>query len=221
MYIFYIKEYKCIFIVYSRCWSKTIINWIAELNNINPRPNNHNEASLNKDMCLNTFDDNYIKEFIKDYSVYIMIRSQYDRLISSTIAHHVHDNLTFLEFIKNNKDWNFKYHSPLVEYIIKNNTNYKILHFENFQNNLKEIVEKHNIPLLPKGNQEFFYVNDLSNFKDKIYNIKFSEFIDTKTPYYKHFYNQELIDIVYKNFKIDFDLFGIPPNIEDLYPQNI
>jgi hypothetical protein len=198
-----------------------MINWIADLNHINPRPKTHNEAVINKDMCLNTFNDDYNIEFIKDYSIYIMIRNPYDRIFSIINAHNMHNDLTFLEYARNNKDWNFKYYYPLVEHIIKNNTNYKIIQFENFKNDLKEIVEKHNIPISYKGNQEYYYTNDLSMYKDKIYNIKLSNFTHGIVPYYKHFYNQEIINIIYKVFKIDFDLFNIQPNIDDLYPQDI
>ena len=56
MYILYSKEYKLIFIMFSRCWSKTMINWIGEINKIpeNER-NSHKKAAENKNMCLNKF----------------------------------------------------------------------------------------------------------------------------------------------------------------------
>ncbi len=54
MYFIYTKKYKCVFIVFSRCWSKTIIKWIADLEEIPISiPKLHNECVHNNNICMN------------------------------------------------------------------------------------------------------------------------------------------------------------------------
>lgn len=105
MYFLYTKKYKCIFIIFSRCWSKTMINWIADIEEIE-RPKNHDECIQNTNICMNNllnsniyvnkfykimenteenieenmvenivYVKNKIKELFVDYSIYFMVRN--------------------------------------------------------------------------------------------------------------------------------------------------
>ncbi len=248
MYFLYTKKYSCMFIVFSRCCSKTLISWIADLEEID-RPKNHNECIQNKNICM-SFDlynaysnprlnlDNErlqdlkkkyiseeeitnilriekIKELLKGYSIYIIVRNPLDRLLSATISHHCHDNYTYKEFvelfIKTGKLSDLKYSTDLIKLIIKN-IDHKILHFDKFEFEIKSIIKKHNIPINPGYNKEFNYIEP-DIIIDQIYNIKMVFFDDIYLPHYTYFYDKESINIVYEKFKEDFDLFGFKISI--------
>jgi hypothetical protein len=213
MYLFYFKNYNFVIITYSRCWSKSLINWTAKIHNI--KINNHNEFIQNKNICLNTYSDNEIYNIIKTMHVYIIIRNPYERLVSSIISHHNNDNLSFLEFVDTHKDWNFKYSCPLIENIVKK-YNPVILKFENLDYELKNICLKYSINIPVIGIKETTYTNIFNN-TSPIYELKIKNFNDTM-PHYKHFYNQHIINKIYNIFKNDFDLFDININIEELKP---
>lgn len=206
MYILYSKEYKLIFIMFSRCWSKTMINWIGEINNIpeNER-NSHKKTAENKNMCLNSLNFTEMLELIdNNYKIYIMVRNPYDRLLSTTIAHKQHQHMTYKEFINkyDNHDSIIMSH-PKVIFLMKNRE-YEILYFPNFYIKLEQIRIQYEIPNEIKGYQELRYTNDISSYNDNIYNLKLENFNNENIPYYTHFYNDELKNKVYKMFENDF-----------------
>lgn len=214
MYYVYFEKYNIIIITFSRCWSKTLINWVCALNNVVCRT--HDEFISNTIVCLNTVKN--IDDYLKKSEIYIISRNPYDRLVSTTLSHHCHDDKTFLEFVRTNKDWNFKCIQPDIEAIMEK-YNYTILYFENLKNDFQNICLKHKIETLPQGNLEFKYSN-ISNFKftEEIYNVKMGDFTD-RLPYYTYFYNQEIINKIYNIFKNDFEKLKIPINIGNLYPE--
>ena len=197
--------------MFSRCWSKTMINWIGEINNIpeNDR-NSHKKAAENKNMCLNSFSNLEILNLIDySYKIYIMVRNPYDRLLSTTIAHKQHEHMTFKEFV-------FKYdnHDSIVMshpkvLLLLNNRDCEILYFNNFKKKLEEIRYKLEIPNEIKGYQELKYNNDISKYEDNIYDIQLKNFKNNDIPFYKNFYNQEMKIKVYKMFENDFKNFII------------
>ena len=217
MYILYTKKYKCVFVMFSRCWSKTMINWIGDINNIpeNLR-NSHKKAAENKDMCLNSFTDNDMYDLINDdYRVYIMVRNPYDRLLSTTIAHRMHNNMSWSEFVnKYDNHHSIIMSHPKILNLMKKRK-YKILYFENFNKDLNNIKNELTIPHEIKGNQELFHDDDVDIFEDNIYDIKLGEF-QRHIPKFKYFYNEELQKKVYNMFKDDFINFKIPSNIDNL-----
>jgi hypothetical protein len=167
-------------------------------------------------MCLNTYTDDEIYDILKSCDVYVVIRNPYERIINSTIAHHSSDNLSFLEFVKTNNEWDFKYFTPLIEKIVKN-LNPTILNFENLTIQLNELRLKYNIDVLIDGQKETKWITSF-NYSKPIYELQLIEFIN-ECPHYKYFYNQYIINKIYNIFKEDFELFNIDINIDDLYPN--
>jgi len=210
MYILYSEEYKLVFIVFSRCWSKTMINWLGTINNINiENRKTHKIVAENIDLCLNSLTSNELLEKITDeYFIYIMVRNPYERLLSTTIAHKQHENLTFKEFV-----YKYDNHNEIIManekvLILMLNRNYKILYFENFKEDLNNVKEEHNIPYDINGKQELIYYNNISNYDNSIYNIKLKNF-KNKIPSYNHFYTDEMKERIYNMFQIDFLTFKI------------
>ena len=214
MYILYFKTYNFVIITYSRCWSKTLIKWISKIYNIDIKT--HGEFGKNKNICLNSYSVDEILNILNSCEIYIIIRNPYDRIINATISHHTVDNLSFLEFVETQKNWNFKYYSPLIDLIVKK-YNVNILKFENLQNDLLNLCMKYKIEIPIEGVKETKNIG-INNFSEPIYEMKLINFCKG-CPHYKYFYNQYIIDKIYSIFKIDFDLFNIDINIDDLYPK--
>jgi hypothetical protein len=215
MYILYCKDYKLAFIMFSRCWSKTMINWIGEVNNIpeNER-NSHRIAAQNKNMCLNSCNFSELLSTIDEtYFVYIMVRNPYDRLLSTTIAHKQHQHMTFKEFVNkyDNHDSIIMSHPKVL--LLKNNRNHKIIYFNNFYNELEQIRIKYDIPNEINGRKELNYTNDIERFSNNIYNIKLENFENNNVPYFKYFYDEEMKNKVYNMFEKDFLNFDISKDI--------
>lgn len=216
MYILYSKEHKLVFIMFSRCWSKTMINWIGELNNIpESERNSHKKAAENKNMCLNSYNFTEILNIVDDsYKIYIMVRNPYDRLLSTTIAHKQHQHMTFKEFVfkYDNHDSIIMSHPKVL--LLMNNRNNEILYFKDFKRKLQEIIVNHEIPLEIKGYQELRYNNDISKYNENIYDIKLENFTNDSIPYFYNFYNNEMKLKVYEMFKKDFINFKINPTLD-------
>ena len=51
MYILYSREYKCVFITFSRCWSKTLIKWVCAMNGV-VGAKTHAQATNNPKLSL-------------------------------------------------------------------------------------------------------------------------------------------------------------------------
>ena len=210
MYILYSEEYKLVFIVFSRCWSKTMINWLGNINNINiENRKTHKMVAENIDLCLNCLNtEELLKKVTEDYFIYIMVRNPYERLLSTTIAHKQHENLTFKEFV-----YKYDNHNEIIManekvLLLMLNRDCEILYFENFKDDLNKIKEEHNIPFEINGRQELMYENDISNYNSNIYDIKLKNF-KNKIPSYNHFYTNEMKERIYNMFQIDFLTFKI------------
>jgi len=210
MYILYSEEYKLVFIVFSRCWSKTMINWLGIINNINiENRKTHKIVAENINLCLNSLTTTELLEKVSDeYFIYIMVRNPYERLLSTTIAHKQHEDLTFKEFVYKYDNHNEIIMSNKKVLLLMLNRNCEILYFENFKEELNKIKEDNNIPYDINGIQELIYDNDTSNYTHNIYDIKLKNF-KNKIPCYKYFYTDEMKERIYNMFQIDFLSFNI------------
>lgn len=197
--------------MFSRCWSKTMINWIGEINNIpESERNSHKKVAENKNMCLNSYSSIEIMNIIDySYKVYIMVRNPYERLLSTTIAHKQHENMTFKEFIFKYDNHNTIIMSHPKVILFLNNRNCEILNFNDFKSKLEEIRVRNKIPYEIKGYQELKYDNNIKYYKNNIYDTKLKSFNNNSIPMYKHFYTNEMKQKVYQMFKEDFDNFNI------------
>lgn len=216
MYILYTKKYKCVFVMFSRCWSKTMINWIGEINDLPEETrNSHKKAAENKEMCLNSYSDSELYQIVDDtYQVYIMVRNPYDRLLSTTIAHRQHNHMTWKEFVnKYDNHHTIVMSHPKILNLMKKRK-HTIIHFENFKEELSRIREENNIPNEIKGHQELFHDDDADMYEDNIYDLKLENF-KRHVPPFRYFYNKELLTKVYNMFKDDFINFKIPSDINN------
>ncbi len=221
MLILYLNEYKCVFVVYSRCCSKSFMSFISKIKNIDIHV--HSECSKNKDICLNTLlNTDMLDDYINNYNIYFILRNPYDRVLSSTIAHQLFNDKSYKEVIKTLPDNYFdifKYYNESTAKLF-NSKNLHIINFENFIPEINKVMNLHNIPY------QFTFNKEINEYKDeevdlniKYYNNNLCNYIHKK-PNYKYFYDQEIIDKIYNNLKYDFEFFKIPKNIDDLIPNN-
>lgn len=153
----------------------------------------------------------------------IMVRNPYERFISNIISHGIFSDKSFIETInyyKENKCKQDNFYNEKTK-ILLSGKNVRILKFDNFKNELDDIFLKNNIPIKLRGKKENTWGKTIdSKFKNKnIYELKLSVFNNYKIFNYKYFYNQEIIDFVYNDFKNDFTYFGFEKNIDNLVPN--
>lgn len=224
MHIFLCEEYNCIFVVYSRCWSKTMIQFIKKLYNLDKNLN-HSTITLVKNICLNKCSYEELENIKDKYYIYFMVRNPYERFISDIIAHNLYNNKSFIEIINLFKEKNYDYPSFYNDStkILLEGKNVKILKFNNFQNELNDILIKHKFPIKIEGIKEFIWVekNNTEFHNKNIYEIKLNLFNYKNMPEYQYFYNQEIIDYVYNKNKNDFIYFCFEKNINNLIPNDL
>ena len=216
------KEYNCIFVTYSRCWSKTMIEFIKDLYNLDKNVNHSTIINYN-DICLNKLSIEELKKIKNNYNIFFMVRNPYERLISNIGAHGFFNDKSFIETINYFKENKYKHDTFYNEKtkILLSGKNVRILKFDNFKKELNDIFFKNNIPVKLRGKKEYTWEKtiDLSHKNKNIYELKLNIFKSYKIYNYKYFYNQEIIDYVYNEFKNDFIFFGFEKNIDDLVPN--
>lgn len=221
MLVLYSKKYKFVFIVHSRCWSKTLMNFMIKLNNININTVSHKIISSMKEICLNNVSD--IKKYIDfSYEVYIFVRNPYERIIMEIKAHNLFKENTFSEIINYNiKKFNYLKLSHTLTIFFISNFKYKNIFFPDIKKFLDKFISEKKIQIKIEGTKEFTHLKNIPyKWKEnEIYNIKMKEFISYEIPEYKYFYNQELINIVYNEFREDFINFNFSENIDSLKPK--
>jgi hypothetical protein len=217
------KEYNCIFITFSRCWSKTMIEFIKDLYKLDKNVNHSTIVNYNH-ICLNKSSIETLKKIKDDYNIYFMVRNPYERFISNIGSHAQFSDKSFIETInyyKENKYTQDTFYNEQTK-ILLSGKNVRIIKFDNLKNELNDIFLKHNIPIKLRGKKEYTWDKtiDLKSKNKNIYEQKLNIFKSYKMFNYKYFYNQEIIDFVYNKFKNDFTYFGFEKNIDNLVPND-
>ena len=147
MIILYNKEIKLITIVNARCFSKTIINLYSKLNNVTCKT--HSEYASNKNICLNSYKPEFILKNFKDYKVVIIVRNPYERILSDTIAHQVHAEYSFKEFIDKYINNLHIIATPTLLFYLKN-FNCEIINFDDMPNKFNKILIDNKLSIIPE-----------------------------------------------------------------------
>jgi hypothetical protein len=200
-----------------------MINWMKKLYNLSENFNHSSIPSL-KEICLNQYELHELEQLKDKYHIYFMVRNPYERFIQDIKAHAQHENESILEIVKSIKQNKSNHPPPFYNAktrILLRGKNVKILYFDNFENDLKNICNKHNFKIKPEGRKEYSHNTILNkNFENRnILDVKLGEFNYHNMLHYSYFYNQEIIDYVYKIYKNDFVHFKFNKNIGNLEPK--
>jgi hypothetical protein len=183
MGIYKLEKYKLCFIFFSRCWSKTMTQFIYKIN----KKNNLKTKNL-------IGSKNILKEIGSDYKIFIFVRSPYTRILSSVIAHEQHHNKTFIEFLNKyskKKSWidDLTMSKPNI-IKLKNNRDVEIINYNNIYERFKKIIDSYNLPITLLYKKELNFIEKEIN--KHAYNIKLKKFKRSKIPKYNYFYNEEI-----------------------------
>jgi hypothetical protein len=181
--------------------------------------------------CGITFVDMYLKDYEKDIDYqYIVVRNPYIRIVSFycqkiikkyEIGHrnllHWYDNetsnyITFEEFVKKLNEINVFYAerhlAPQTNGIFGLKFN-KVVSLENFNEDIKDVCINLNIPYdeIISKNIENTY-DKVDDIEASVHNKKPDWFIQNGIPSEPSlFYTDELKEIVYNEYKLDFEIF--------------
>jgi hypothetical protein len=222
MYILYSREYKCVFITFSRCWSKTLIKWVCAMNGVTGAKT-HAQATNDPKLSLR-YPGEFKKTIDNSYSIYIMVRRPYERFLSSVLAHGGPVlKLTYAQVIDKLEEQKMPPLSTdaVVEIMRDRESQVQIIDFMQAPNTLEEIKLRHKIPFKIGGVKEStteagaLPSDPPWNLTEKCYNIPLEEFkLSNKLraihplPRINHFYSSEMEERIYSYFRKDFTQFG-------------